>query len=721
MSLIQKLFLCGTIALGGCASLDVPIPSRSEPKHLSTSSIDEIAFSQQEYSQNIEPTFSNKFTSEEIEEIRAVKYKIEGSINFGEYSVFQSTDRIIRFLSAGGNREFLENLFSIPQVGFDFPLFHTESDILQFVEAGGTLEYAESLGAMIFGSRESGEEFNSPYFNESEIVRLAQMDVPLEEIFMWARPLNKHGYPIFTGKDIIDVIELGISFDYAISIISMTDKNGNQLFSGRGLIDFVREDGDLVDLAYASSLLNEKGEFVFQMDSLAAFRSIMGSLTKIQDFLEITPKAPKYSSIGVEVISFIKRGGTVEYAQRLAEIKEEGDPIFSWEDINKFHQVGGTVEYAQRLAEITEEGGSIFDGREIVLIRESEVGGRLDLESVIKIANLRNKKGERLFTNGGGIWLYLLDNGTLEYAFSLRDVENSQGEPVFTGANICDLWDAKCSPQDAQKIALLNAQDGKPIFSGGDVAYLKKFGVSLEAITNFIDECERLGNPLYNGYKIFRLIQLGINPNDLSNFNDTEKPNALVVYPSHDHNGAFNNPNSLEFFRKIREQYDSYILIAEREIEVYRALDIVPNIELFHLAGHGSPQSITLGLFVPLLESESEEEKYEIDRTDKELTAHLRNLSPNAVILLYACQTAGGDRGHLAEFIMNSTGRKVYASTKVLELKDMHINSVYPMDVSVVINGENCTYAGDGTALYKELPVKLKLHGKDSARITWGK
>jgi hypothetical protein len=171
------------------------------------------------------------------------------------------------------------------------------------------------------------------------------------------------------------------------------------------------------------------------------------------------------------------------------------------------------------------------------------------------------------------------------------------------------------------------------------------------------------------------------------NAEDTEKPNALVIYPTSDYNGAFRTRDAHNFLKQIKQTYDMTLVFAKQENEVYDALENVSNIELLILGGHGSPECLSL--------SEVLSEKARIDTSDTELGNHLHNLSENASIFLYSCSNGKGkeDETNLANFISFLSNKKVYSSIAPFSSKDINIKSLVPFDLEINKGWQELTYS----------------------------
>jgi hypothetical protein len=180
-------------------------------------------------------------------------------------------------------------------------------------------------------------------------------------------------------------------------------------------------------------------------------------------------------------------------------------------------------------------------------------------------------------------------------------------------------------------------------------------------ITQLVDVFDKSGiNYSLDKEKIIRYTQLRLPIKDII-FKDTEKPNALIVYPIIDNGSYYNIKDGIKFLKNVISGYDVQLIIAKDENEVYNAIDYVPNIEFLCLAGHGTKHNLILS---------KEREKGEIDTSDSELADHLRKLNPDAVIYLLSCSTGeGGSKElNLANKIAEwSDNKKVISFTTIMK------------------------------------------------------
>lgn len=167
-------------------------------------------------------------------------------------------------------------------------------------------------------------------------------------------------------------------------------------------------------------------------------------------------------------------------------------------------------------------------------------------------------------------------------------------------------------------------------------------------------------------------------------FHDTSKPNALIVYPVSDAVGAFKNRCARQFLEWVREEYDTKILVAGREGELYFALDTTSDIHLVIIGGHGSTSQLTFTGGDPMQGASAGDEEYALDLSDEELGSHLGNVAPEGVIFLYSCANGqGGERANnLANMVMRlASGRTVYSATLRFACSDIHVRNMRPFDI----------------------------------------
>ncbi len=202
--------------------------------------------------------------------------------------------------------------------------------------------------------------------------------------------------------------------------------------------------------------------------------------------------------------------------------------------------------------------------------------------------------------------------------------------------------------------------------------------------------------------KIKRYCQLNLPLREIF-FYDTRKPNALIVLPTADHNDAFYGESGRNFIKTILRQYDSQILIADTEKDVYAGLKFVPNISLASISGHGTKTTLSLGEADLRLYTGSGDETKTIDISDTEFVELLKETNPYCVLFLWACSNGQGREyeNNLANFSAKS-GRKVISGDNVSNITE--ITSSYPFDAEVYYHDKN-------TNQYTKVTYKIHIGG----------
>lgn len=172
-------------------------------------------------------------------------------------------------------------------------------------------------------------------------------------------------------------------------------------------------------------------------------------------------------------------------------------------------------------------------------------------------------------------------------------------------------------------------------------------------------------------------------------FAETEKPNALAIFPATDHNGAFSSSSLENFVRGLAEHYDVQPFVAAQEQEAYAAFDrYASETDFLILFGHGTPRSLSLGEDDCRLRECHRDETYTIDLSDEEeLCASLEGLPSDATIFLSSCSTGYGlrDADNLANRVMAAApGRIVYAGSAPFQPGGVTVRQWYPFVVTIM-------------------------------------
>lgn len=273
------------------------------------------------------------------------------------------------------------------------------------------------------------------------------------------------------------------------------------------------------------------------------------------------------------------------------------------------------------------------------------------------------------------------------YVKEMSSMRTTGGNYFFTCADLNAFREDSGTVEYAKELAALQDRQGNLFFTtGNDVVAFKNSAGSYDYAARFASAVDKEGKKLFSGNQLAQLYSLGLDLQQLLTFTDTAKPNALLVYPTSDR-GTFRNEASIKFFKKIQEGYDTKVVVASREGEVYGALESRDDFELLVLLGHGAKTTLSLGENDLRLQKAEKDETYTIDTSDWELETYLRHLTPNAVIFLYSCNTGEGrgEAQNLANAIAEWGGvRKVIAPTEVLNTSRVTVNSLYPFDVTLI-------------------------------------
>lgn len=428
-------------------------------------------------------------------------------------------------------------------------------------------------------------------------------------------------------------------------------------------------------------------------------------------------------------------GITPEYVRPFVEITDkEGNAIFKGEDMLDFKREGVTSEDANTLVNIADQTGISFSAHQITWIkRHSNMG------NISELADMKDEKGNPLFT-GGEITnmctrkasdVYELvnklnENGKklfdknmvytlckrkqpMQFIRTLASIKDKNGNLVFDGRDIVGYSDGiyAISPFSERKIkyardiANIVDENGNPLFKGKDIVNFRWSGMKTKHLSDFMNLKAKRKDLRIDGTTIDEYKQIAVQISDLTEFKDTEKPNAVVVLPYSDEYMGFQlfyNDETKKMLDKVRKSYDIWIEIVATEQEAYRAINRVQNIELLVLGGHGNFDNLYFGphkygYYEDKISGEkifgamTIDEVYGLDRSDKDLRENLKNLTPDATILLPSCLTGQGREKmkNLANFIAKaSKGKRVIAPTEFIYPKHLVIESAYPLEVKFV-------------------------------------
>ena len=162
----------------------------------------------------------------------------------------------------------------------------------------------------------------------------------------------------------------------------------------------------------------------------------------------------------------------------------------------------------------------------------------------------------------------------------LSELKTAKGDNFFTCEEISSFTGYGGTIEYAKELASLKDIHGKPFFTGYDLVTFKHAGGTVEYARKF-------NGSTFSGKQLPMLYSLGLSLDEIVHFHDTKKPNALLVYPAFDEEGAFFHKNVVDFFKNAQLFYDVKVIVSSREEEVYDALDASLGFEYFMATGHG--------------------------------------------------------------------------------------------------------------------------------------
>ncbi len=568
-------------------------------------------------------------------------------------------------------------------------------DIIRFKDSGGTFEEAERFASI-------ADKDGNPLYNGWYIGLFMQKGGTFEEAERFASIADKDGNPLYNGRDVWQFKKNGITLEEAERFSTIKDKNDNLIygaedicyFNGRGIpFDYVRD---------LSTITDEEDKRMFYGNDIVAFNKADIPSDYIVEMSKMGFKNLIFSADSIKL--------PVDYAKELFECD------FDAGEIIVAHKNKLPVDYAKRLSSFKDSKGLLFrDGGHIT----AACTDSLDLDFVDSLAEFKDEEGNFLLS-GRQIWGAYLNNISADFFRDVFAIKDDDGSIFFTGAEAYHFGVGKKKISELEKLKDMAkiTSNGRRVFSdailysryidnGGTNKFAKKMMevhpmfVDEKVITTFKMNCDDINYARYlaetledvnpdsivqsitNELRDYRIIQL----RDLTRGNlleKSDKPNALVVFPLADWNGGIYNHSNKKLIKKIQEEYNTRVIVAQNENEVYCAIESDPNIELLMIQGHGSKTTLSLGEKDLRNNSDKDyNEKFTIDTTDHEFEEYLRRLPKNAVTFLYACSNGEGNN-NLADFIISMTdGRTVYASKEPFANCNIRLNSIYPFDIKL--------------------------------------
>ena len=545
------------------------------------------------------------------------------------------------------------------------------------------LDYAFGLASIIEPSGERLINENIPWF---DIYDAYEREVPLNYVKEIAGLTGRNGSGFFFGS-IVDYFENGGTENFAMELISIRDKGGNPIFAGYEVEEYHATGGTIGSVKSLLELEDGHGKMIFDIggSEITEFLTVGGTLDIARDLTGMKDiEGKSIFESGYELNSFLRAGGSVGQARELFSLKDKkGDPIFSGFGMGRFLEEKGTFDLAKKYSSIESPGERPFF-RGLNMAMFESLGGSVAYARLF--ADLNNQEGIQIF-NGSNIWDFTRHGGNLRYARDLINVRDQNGRPIFSnGFDMAWYHEQGGTIQYARDLASLTDDYGNPSLDQRHMSRIQEAGLTLDQVRSVHGVRDSVDDTMLDGLSIYRLAQLGLTPAEI-NFQDTSKPNAVIIYPTRDWNGAFESEEELALFQSIRGDYDVFVRLADQESDAYRAISRVPSVDLLILGGHGSEKSMSFGETDPLNEEpEKRDERYTLDLSDIELGQYLQGLNPNAVIFLNSCSNAKGGNGeNIADFIGKlAGGRKVIAATEIFGAPDVTINQMHPFDVTIM-------------------------------------
>ncbi len=628
-------------------------------------------------------------------------------------------------------------------------------DIIDFYNSKIPMDYIREL---LEHKRKAGS-FNegAHLFSPQDIISCYRQNISVSDMEFFAKAVSKHGNLFLEGESLADLRKSGVPLETIKEMVSLKHPDGNSVFEfGSGVYQYLRS-GGTTDTVKKMLMLNTTDEdSVFEGDHVLDFLNNGGTLQYAMQITSITDKAGVMLFDGFDIYLFHKAQGTYDYARAMSQIKDiDGSGVYDGFAIANFKTQNISVAQAKKLAEFKNtEGYSLFkynaidffksgldfsviekwmrvrdkqghiplSGADIVYFEKNNI----PLHYVQGLADIADAGGNSIFSGWGldettgdvqtGFILYAGIKGTLRFAKTLAAILDDDGNPIFNGVDIYHFLKSGRSAYDAYQLSKIRDVSGNRFFTDGNS--INKFmdncptqGLALFRLQDVLTEARRWANYVpqddifYNGFVAYRCKQLGLGVGDLA-WTDTQKPNALIVLPKADWNGAFETKETNDLFREIAKAYDVAFRFAEKEIHVYQAISSISDIELLILAGHGSPLTLSLGEEdLGVVQKPDFDEQQMLDTSDSELSFYLSKLAEIAAILLASCSNAGNthqmqfshlpgyERGtKLAEFIFHAASqRTTIAGRRSFAQRNIQIQNLYPFQAAIIDNGRDIT------------------------------
>lgn len=191
---------------------------------------------------------------------------------------------------------------------------------------------------------------------------------------------------------------------------------------------------------------------------------------------------------------------------------------------------------------------------------------------------------------------------------------------------------------------------------------------------------------VFDPVSVLRYYDLNIAPRDAVKFVDTDKPNAVALFPLVDGVEIFSEPEVRDILGELRERYDLAVRVVSNEDAALVSIREVPDPSLLLLAGHGTDHAIALGAASPdEVEWSQRDERLYLDRTDTDLWREVGELlTDDAVVFMYSCSTGEGRDGakNLANDVRTLTGKRVIGASMPVNLPIL--DSALPFEARLI-------------------------------------
>lgn len=524
---------------------------------------------------------------------------------------------------------------------------------------------------------------------------------------------NPRGYKIIWRQDDVDELwKMGAPLDDLQRLFKFTDDQGNEKFfastvwllanrKGYTTSDFFRinalkdskgremlvssnelfhlleiEEKVTDEIVEISGIQDSEGRTIFRHD-----RDIMGQFDGVDSIIDAI-KCGLNSTQIKEITSLVdKKGKTVFKTPR---------------DIIRFLESKGTVKYAKDVLLFTDhKGHQIFNEFTIGLLKE--YGTTVD--DIKEIISIKDTEGQTVFSGGEEVVDFFRDSDSkgrnlmlLNNLMSLRDSSNRS---VFRdGRDILTVLRTKKGVELAKKFLQIKSSDGKTYFRGDEISMLLKYKIPVEYAT-------KMAKVGLNALTTMYYFRIGLNEKQ-TEFNSSDKPKALMLYPSSDPRGmlddyAFRDDESIDIIKKVEKGYNLKLRVISSVDEMFAEIEKSGEVELLWIGGHGSGTSITFGEDNLKYGIKLDKHQMALTVDTKEVGKRLKKLRKLKTILLDSCFAGKGgfSEKNMVNFISDlAPGVLVIGPKKPTNARKTEILKLNPLDVSfrATYSGEECTH-----------------------------